>query len=53
MEFIEWWFTKHWIASTFFTPAMTLAWACYKGLVVRGIVAFLLMGAITIRVKSQ
>lgn len=42
MEFLEWWFTEHYILATLFTAKFTLIWAVYKGLVVRGIVAFLL-----------
>lgn len=42
MEFITWWFDTHYIASTLFTPALTLAWCCYKGLLLRGIIVFIL-----------
>ena len=44
MEFITWWFDSHYIVSTIFTPGMALAWCVYKGLVFRGIVAFLILG---------
>jgi len=43
MDFLAWWFMKHYIISTLLTPGMTLAWAIYKGLVVRALVAFFLM----------
>lgn len=46
MEFIEWWFAKHWFWSTLLTPGMCFAFACFKGLTVRAIVAlFWLIGA--------
>lgn len=41
-DFITWLFDKHYIASTIFLPWFTFFWCCYKGLVIRGIVAFLL-----------
>lgn len=42
MDFITWWLDKHYIWSTVLTPEIVLAWAFYKGLVGRGIAAFLL-----------
>ena len=42
MEFLEWWFTTHWFWSTLLTPMLCFAWACFKGLIARGIVSFLL-----------
>jgi hypothetical protein len=50
-NFIQWWFDTHFIASTIFTPAMTLGWCFYKGLVARGIIAFLLMGGIFLKFR--
>lgn len=47
--FIQWWFDTHYIASTIFTPSITLAWCFYKGLALRGVIAFLLMGGISFR----
>jgi len=44
MEFIEWWFDTHYIASTIFTPALSFAWACWKGLLLRGVAAVLCGG---------
>lgn len=44
MEFIEWYLDKHYIISTLLTPILALIWAVYKGLVLRGIVAFMLCG---------
>jgi hypothetical protein len=46
-DFITWWFDTHYIWSTLLTPAMTLAWCCWKGVVVRGSIAFICMGGIT------
>jgi hypothetical protein len=43
MEFLEWWFTEHYIWSTLLTSKFTFIWAIYKGLVIRGAVAFILM----------
>jgi hypothetical protein len=48
MDFITWWFDEHWVWSTLLTPAITFAWCCFKGEVVRGIVAFGLTGFITL-----
>lgn len=31
MSFVEWWFVKHYIASTFLTPEITFAWSIYAG----------------------
>jgi len=42
MEFLEWWFTQHYIWSTLLTPKLTFIWAIYKSLMVRGTVAFFL-----------
>jgi len=47
MDFIEWWFDKHYIISTLITPGFTLAWCGFKGLVGRGIIALLLWAATT------
>ncbi len=53
MDFVSWWFGEHWFWSTLLTPALTFAWCCYKGLVVRGIIAFFLAGFITIGLSSK
>lgn len=47
-NFIEWWFENHWFWSTILTPAITFAWCVFKGEVVRGIIAFLFAGFITL-----
>lgn len=48
-DFITWWFEEHWFWSTIITAPLAFAWCCYKGLVLRGIMAFLLSGFITFR----
>jgi len=45
-DFLTWWFEKHWFWSTLLTPGVCFAWACWKGLVARAIVAFIFMGGI-------
>lgn len=47
MEFITWWFETHYIASTLFTPGLTLAWCIFKGLFWRGVVACVVWMLIT------
>lgn len=43
MDFINWWFDTHYLWSTLLTPAMTIAWCCFKGdMVWRMIVAIFL-----------
>ncbi|MBF0398794.1 MAG: hypothetical protein HQK78_18600 [Desulfobacterales bacterium] len=39
MDFIHWWFEKHYVWSTIFTPLLTIIWCCYKKLFIRGIIA--------------
>ncbi len=41
-DFLGWWFGEHWFWSTVLTPALSFAWCCWKGLVLRGIVSFVL-----------
>ena len=53
MDFINWWFDKHYIWSTILTPAITLAWCCYKGIVGRGIIDFLLMGGTNYQINRK
>ncbi len=43
MEFLTWWFDKHYIVSTLITTEMAIAWCVYKGLVVRGLVCVFLI----------
>ena len=46
-DFLTWWFDVHWFWSTVLTSTMTFVWCIWKGEVVRGVVAFLLMGGLT------
>lgn len=39
MDFLEWWLSEHYLLSTIFTPALTLLWCIFKGLVARGLIA--------------
>ncbi len=41
MDFITWWFDKHYILSSITMPCFSLVWAIYYGLVIRGIVCAL------------
>ena len=43
-EFLSWWIEKHYIWSTLLTPQITLAWAFYQGLWMRGIMSVLCGG---------
>lgn len=49
MDFVNWWFGEHWFWSTALTPAVTFAWCIFKGEVLRGVIAFLLAGFITVK----
>ena len=40
MDFITWWFDKHYVLSTAFMPLWCVVWAVYKGLAVRAVVSF-------------
>jgi hypothetical protein len=31
MDFLSWWFDKHYIYSLFFTPGMSFAWCIWSG----------------------
>lgn len=53
MDFILWWLDEHYIASTIFTPGITLAWCFYKGLILRGIIAFIFLGRIIIKFRGE
>ena len=44
MDFIIWWFGDHYVLSTIFTPGLSFGWCIYNGLVIRGIISFILMG---------
>ena len=50
MDFISWWFDKHWFWSTLLTPTLTFAWCIFKGEVIRGVIAFFLSGILTFKV---
>lgn len=39
MDFIAWWFDDHFILSTVFTPALSVAWCAYNEIVIRGIIS--------------
>jgi hypothetical protein len=39
MEFLTWWFDKHYILSTIFTPLFTILWSVYYDMTVRAVVA--------------
>ena len=47
VDFLSWWIEKHYIWSTILTPQITLAWALYKGLWIRGIMSVLFGGLVT------
>ena len=46
--FIDWWFGRHWFWSTILTPEIVFAWACWKGLAMRAIAAFIMLGGSTV-----
>lgn len=43
MDFITWLFNEHYIVSTIFFPGLSFMWCLYKGLVIRGIICFVLV----------
>lgn len=43
MEFLQWWFDKHYIFSTIITTEMTLAWCAFNGLIWRGLFCIFLI----------
>ena len=50
MDFIDWVFDKHYILSTIFIPGLSFWWCVYKGLVIRGVIAFILMSLTAVKI---